>query len=105
MTTRSGAQYNPMGDQRDNPSTSHPHTDPLTTLSSLENMLKELALDIRTQIHEIKEDLRGSQALTNRRLNELEHHEIQPSRVSRNPTSEPRPTPPHGLDLYLLPLH
>ena len=51
---------------------------------------------MRTQIYEIKEDLRGSQALTNQRLNELEHHAIQPPRVSRTPISEPRPTPPQG---------
>ena len=48
MTARSGAQYNPMGDQRDNPNTSNPTIDPPTTLSSLKNMLRELALDMRT---------------------------------------------------------
>ena len=60
MTTHSGVQYNQMGDLRDDPNTSNPVSDPPTTLSSLENMIRELALDMRTQIYEIKQDLRGS---------------------------------------------
>ena len=96
MTTRSGAQYNPMGDLQDDPSSSNPTTNPLTNLFSLKNMISELALEMRTQIHQIKEDLRGSQALTNRRLNELEHPAIQPQMASRNPTSKLRPTTPQG---------
>ena len=35
--------------------------------------------------------------MTNQRPNKLEHPQMQPPRVSRNPTSKPRPTPPQGF--------
>ena len=88
MTTHSGTTYNTMGNPLDGPSSSNPHT--------LEDVIRDLVPDMRAQINEIKQDMKGAQTLINKRLNELEHPELQPQRECRNPTPEYRPPPPPG---------
>ena len=49
-------------------------------------MFKDFAVDIRAQITKIKKDMKDDHALTNRRMNEHEHHELPPQSECRNPT-------------------
>ena len=75
MTTRNGATYNPMGDPTTNPSSSNPSNSP-SGMDRLENSIKSLANEMRTQFAEVKEDINKTLSMANRRLNELEHPEL-----------------------------
>ena len=95
MTTRSGATYNPTGDPTANPSSSNPSSSP-PGMDRLENAIKSLANEMRTQFAKVKEDINETRSMANRRLNELEHPELSLQRNRRTPSEENRPSPNHG---------
>ena len=96
MTTRSGANYNSMGDPASNPSSSNP-VNPSSDIARLESALQSFAMDIKAQVAEIKENLNETRAMTNRRLNELEHPELSLRRDRRSTPHEGRPSTAQGL--------
>ena len=75
MITRSGANYNPMGDPTNIPSSSNPVNPPFD-MARLESAFKSFADDMRAQVAEIKENLNETRVMSNRRLNELEHPKL-----------------------------
>lgn len=95
MATRSGVTYNPSGNLIDMPSSSNP-SNPPSDLSRLEKAFASFAEDMRAQVNEIKKDLNETRALTNRRLNELEHPDLSLHGSRRNSSVEARPSPSPG---------
>ena len=93
MTTRSGATYTSMGDPTIIPSSSNP-PDPPSYVARLEAAFTSFATDMRTQLTEIRKDLKESEDMANRRLNYLEHPELSLQRNRRTPPQEVRPSPP-----------
>ena len=95
MTTRSGANYNPMGDPTSIPSSSNP-VNPPSDMARLESLFQSFATDMKAQVAEIKENLNETRSMTNRRLNELEHPQLSHLRDRRSSPHEGRPSPAQG---------
>ena len=93
MATRSGTTYNSMGDHTTIPSSSNP-PEPPSDMARLEEAFRSFATDMKAQVAEIRQDLNESRSMANRRLNELEHPELNLQRDRRTPPQEVRPSPP-----------